>query len=98
MSASTQPRSVSDASAHLYEAFTRHFGPLDLSAHQPIVKAVSDYAAAARSHDQEKLHTASNEVYVAVTHQFGPRDFGANDPFVVALAEYGAACAAEGQS
>ncbi len=95
MSAATENRAVTDASAKLYEAFTHHFGPLDLSAHQPIVKAVSDYAAAARAHDQAKLHEAADHIYVAVTHQFGPRDFGAHDPFVVALSEYGAACAAE---
>lgn len=95
MSSATESQSVTQASAKLYEAFTHRFGPLDLSAHQPIVKAVSDYAAAARLHDQAKLHAAADEVYVALTHQFGPRDFAANDPFVVALSEYGAACAAE---
>ena len=30
---------VKQASAHLYEAMTHHYGPLDLAAHQPLVKA-----------------------------------------------------------
>ena len=31
---------VKQASSHLYEAMTHHYGPLDLAAHQPIVKAI----------------------------------------------------------
>ena len=97
-SASTSPKTLSEASAHLYEAFTHRFGPLDLSAHQPIVRAISDYAAAARSGDEEKQRAASSEIYVAITHQFGKIDLGARDQFVIALSEYGAAAAAEGRA
>ncbi len=97
MSSTTTQKTVAEASAHLYEAFTHRFGPLDLSGHQPIVKAISDYAAASRAHDQERIDAASREVYVALTHQFGKIDLGAREHFVIALSEYGAACAAEGE-
>jgi hypothetical protein len=83
---------VKAASAHLYEAMTHHYGPLDLSAHQPIVKAISEYGQRSRNNDEEGVKRASEHVYEALTRHFGPRDLGANDPVVVALAEYGKAC------
>ena len=93
----TNEESVKQASAHLYEAMTRHYGPLDLAAHQPIVKAISEYAQKSREHDDEGLTRASDRVYEALTHHFGPRDLGAGDPVVKALAEYGKACREAGK-
>ncbi|HQW51762.1 MAG TPA: hypothetical protein PL082_06865 [Tepidiformaceae bacterium] len=87
---------VKQASAHLYEAMTHHFGPLDLSAHQPLVKAIAEYGQRSREHDEEGVKQASAHVYEAMTHHFGPRDLGANDPVVHALAEYGQACRTAG--
>ena len=83
---------VKQASAHLYEAMTHHFGPLDLGAHQPLVKAVSEYAQRSREGDEEKIKDASTHIYEALTSHFGPRDLDAHDPVVKAIAEYGAAC------
>ncbi len=83
---------VKQASAHLYEAMTRHFGPLDLGAHQPLVKAVSEYAQRSREGDEAKISEASTHVYEALTSHFGPRDLDAHDPVVKAISEYGAAC------
>jgi len=83
---------VKRASAHLYEAMTHHYGPLDLSAHQPLVRAISEYGQRSREHNDEGVSQASTHVYEALTHHFGPRDLGANDPVVMALAEYGKAC------
>lgn len=87
---------VKQASAHLYEAMTHHYGPLDLSAHQPLVKAISEFGQQSRQHNDEGVTQASAHVYEALTHHFGPRDLGANDPVVKALAEYGKACRAAG--
>ena len=87
---------VKRASEHLYEAMTHHFGPLDLGAHQPIVRAVAEYAQRNREHDDEGIHAASQHLYEALTHHFGPMDLGAHDPVVKALAEYGNACRAAG--
>ncbi|MEO8540753.1 MAG: hypothetical protein ABI577_13520 [bacterium] len=87
---------VKHASSHLYEAMTHHYGPLDLSAHQPLVKAISEYGQMSRQHDDVGVTAASQHVYEALTHHFGPRDLGASDPVVMALAEYGAACRAAG--
>lgn len=87
---------VKQASSHLYEAMTHHYGPLDLSVHQPLVKAISEYGQQSREHDEEGVKQASAHVYEALTHHFGPRDLAANDPVVKALAEYGAACRAAG--
>lgn len=83
---------VRQASQHLYEAMTHHFGPLDLGAHQPLVKAISEYGTQSRAHDDEGVKLASTHVYEALTKHFGPRDLAANDPVVLALAEYGKAC------
>ena len=88
---------VKRASAHLYEAMTHHYGPLDLAAHQPLVKAISEYGQRSREHDEEGIKRASAHVYQALTHHFGPRDLGATDPVVHALAEYGQACRAAGK-
>ena len=87
---------VKHASEHLYEALTHHFGPLDLGAHQPIVRAVSEFARSHRQHDDASMQAASEHVYEALTHHFGPMDLGAHDPVVKALAEYGKACFAAG--
>ncbi|MGE0600833.1 MAG: hypothetical protein AB7J35_04255 [Dehalococcoidia bacterium] len=83
---------VKAASAHLYEAMTHHYGPLDLSAHQPIVKAISEYGQRSREHDEAGVAHASEQIYAALTHHFGPRDHAANDGVVKALSEYGKAC------
>ena len=83
---------VKEASQHLYEAMTHHFGPLDLGAHEPIVKAVAEYGQRSREGDDAKISAASQQVYEALTHHFGPRDLGAHDPIVKALAEFGQAC------
>ena len=87
---------VKQASAHLYEAMTHHYGPLDLAAHQPIVKAIAEYGQKSREHDEDGVKMASTHVYEALTHHFGPRDLSAGDPVVRALSEYGAACRAAG--
>lgn len=91
MSVATHP-TVSQASAHLYEALSHHFGPLDLSATDPVVRAISEYGQRSREHDERGIAEASRRVYEALTHHFGPRDLGANDPVVIALSEYGQAC------
>ena len=90
--ATTPEDAVKQASQHLSEAMTHHFGPLDLGAHQPLVMAVSEYAQRSREGDEEKIKAASTHVYEALTHHFGPRDLGAHDPVVMAISEYGAAC------
>lgn len=87
---------IRQASAHLYEALTHKFGPLDLSAHQPIVLAISEYGQRAREHDDEGMSRAAELVYEALTHRFGPLDMGAQQPLVLALAEFGEACKAAG--
>jgi hypothetical protein len=84
--------SVSEASAQLYEALSHHFGPLDLSATDPVVRAISEYGQRCREHDEEGIKRASAHVYEALTHHFGPRDLGATDPVVKALSAYGQAC------
>ena len=89
---------VKQASADLYEAMTHHYGPLDLSAHQPLVKAISEYGQRSRDNDEDGVKQASTHVYEALTRHFGPRDLGANDPVVVALAEYGKACREAGRA
>jgi hypothetical protein len=85
-------QAVKQASQHLYEAMTHHFGPLDLGAHQPLVLAVSEYGQRCREGDDDKIKLASTHVYEALTHHFGPRDLDAHDPVVRAIAEYGNAC------
>jgi hypothetical protein len=71
---------------------THHYGPLDLAAHQPIVKAISEYGQRSREHNEDGVKTASTHVYEALTKHFGPQDLSANDGVVKALAEYGDAC------
>jgi len=83
---------VSAASQHLYEALTHHFGPMDMGAHDPIVRAIAEYGQRCRAHDDEGTTLASKHVYEALTHHFGPLDLGAQQPIVKALAEYGKAC------
>ncbi len=84
--------SVEDASTHLYEALTHHFGPLDLGATQPIVKAISEYGQYSREGDEAKVKEASAHIWQALSHHSERLDLGANDPLVKALAEYGDAC------
>lgn len=84
--------SVHEASTHLYEAMTHHFGPVDLSATDPVVRAVTEFGQRCREHDAAGEAVASAHVYEALSHHFGPRDFAANDPLVVALSEYAQAC------
>ena len=83
---------VQEASQHLYEALSHHFGPLDLGAHQPLVLAISEYAQRCRQRDDDGMARASTKVYEALTHHFGPMDLGAHQPIVIALADYGRAC------
>lgn len=82
---------VQAASQALYEALTHHFGPLDLGAHDPLVRSIAEYGERARARDDEGMRAASEHVYEAMTHRFGPRDLGAQDPIVKALAAYGEA-------
>ena len=37
---------IKEASTHVYEALTHHFGPRDLGAHDPVVMAIAEYGAA----------------------------------------------------
>jgi hypothetical protein len=83
---------VHQASTHLYEALSHHFGPVDLSANDPIVRAISEFGQRCREHDGAGEAAASAHVYEALSRHFGPRDFAANDPLVVALSEYAQAC------
>jgi hypothetical protein len=83
---------LKQASQALYEAMTHHFGPLDLGAHQPLVRAISEFGQRHREDDEAGSQLASRHVYEAMTHHFGPRDLGAHDPVVVALVAYGTAC------
>jgi hypothetical protein len=46
--ASPVESAVQSASQHLYEALTHRFGPLDLGAHEPIVRALAEYGKASR--------------------------------------------------
>ena len=87
---------VEEASAHLYEALTHHYGPLDLAAHQPLVRAISEYGQRCREGDEANIAEASKHVWVVLSHRAERLDLGAADPFVKALSEYGAACRAAG--
>jgi hypothetical protein len=40
---------VKQASTHVYEALTHHFGPRDLGAADPVVKALAEYGQACRN-------------------------------------------------
>ena len=44
---------VKAASAHVYEALTHHFGPRDLAANDPVVKALAEYGQACRDAGQK---------------------------------------------
>ena len=95
MSATADP-TVSQASAHLYEALSRHAGNLDLSATDPLVRAISEYGQANREHDDEKVQRASKHVWEELSKHRITMDLGAQDPVVRALSEYGEACKREG--
>lgn len=96
--AANPEQAVKAASAHLYEAMTHHYGPLDLGAHQPLVKAISEYGQRCRENDEAGQAAASTHITEALTSHFGPRDLGANDPVTRAIAEYGAACRKAGRA
>jgi hypothetical protein len=83
---------VEEASGHVYEALTHHFGPLDLGATQPIVKAISEYGQRCREGDEAAIKEASSHIWQALSHHSERLDLGAHDPLVKALAEYGDAC------
>ncbi|MGE5597590.1 MAG: hypothetical protein ACM3S1_16320 [Hyphomicrobiales bacterium] len=95
MTTTTTP-TVQQASEHLYEALTHHFGPLDMSANDPIVRAIAEYGQRAREHDSAGIDAASKHLYEVLSHHSQRLDLGADDPFVRALSEYRAACWAEG--
>ncbi len=95
MSATT-PISVAEASTRLYEALTKHFGPRDFDAHDPLVIAISEYGQRSREGDEAGISEASKHVYEALTHHQGNRDFDAHDHVVLALADYREACRAAG--
>jgi len=88
--------SVEEASARLYEALTHHYGPLDLSADQPLVRAVVEYGERCRERDEEGIAQASAHIWQVLSHHSERLDLGARDPIVQALSEYGAACRAAG--
>lgn len=95
MSATT-PLSVADASTRLYEALTKHFGPRDFDAHDPLVIAIAEYGQRSREGDEAAVALASEHVYEAMTHHQGNRDFDAHDHVVLALADFRDACRAAG--
>src|SRR4051812_37218069 len=79
---------IHEASTHLYEALSHHFGPIDLSAGDPVVRAISEFGQRCREHDATGEAAASAHVYEALSRHFGPHDFAANDPLIIALSEY----------
>ncbi|MCC7366100.1 MAG: hypothetical protein IT303_17175 [Dehalococcoidia bacterium] len=87
---------VEQASQHLYEALTHHFGNLDLGANDPVVRAISAYGQQCRQHDEEGIVQASKHLWEVLSHHSERLDLGAEDPVVKALSEYGAACRAAG--
>lgn len=89
---------VEQASAHVYEALTHHFGPLDLGANQPLVRAISEYGQRCRQGDEEKIKEASSHIWQELSHHRERLDLGAHDPLVIALAEYGDACRRAGKA
>ena len=93
----TAEEAVHRASAHLYEALTHHFGPLDLGAHEPLVLAVSAYGQQCRAGDEDRIHAATHRIFEAMTHHFRPLDLGAHEPITVAISEFGSACRAAGR-
>ncbi|MEX0784313.1 MAG: hypothetical protein WD557_16855 [Dehalococcoidia bacterium] len=93
---SSDTLTVAQASEHVYEALTHHFGPLDLGANQPLVKAISEYGQRSREGDEAAIKEASAHIWQALSHHKERLDLGANDPLVKALAEYGDACRREG--
>ncbi len=92
----TETLTVERASAHLYEALTHHFGPLDLGANDPLVRAITEYGQRCREGDEERIHEASAHVWEVLSHHQERLDLGASDPLVKALAEFGEACRREG--
>jgi hypothetical protein len=90
------PASVSEASAHLYEALSHHKGVMDLGASDPLVRAIAAYGQACRAHDEAAVHTASQHVWEELSKHKITLDLGADDPVVWALSEFGEACRREG--
>lgn len=83
---------IEEASAHVYEALSHRFGPLDLGATDPLVKAISEYGQRCREGDEEAINEASSHIWQALSHRSERLDLGANDPLVKALAQFGDAC------
>lgn len=96
MNDSMSTLSVEQASERLYEALTHHYGPLDLAANQPIVRAISEYGQRSREHNEAGIEAASKQIWQVLSHHSERLDLAANDPVVKALSEYGAACRAAG--
>jgi hypothetical protein len=93
---STTVLSTAEASTHLYEALSHHLGNLDMSATDPLVRAIAEYGQRCREHDEAGQAAASEHIYQALTHRFGPMDLAADQPVVRALAEFGEAYRAAG--
>ncbi|HEX6031650.1 MAG TPA: hypothetical protein VFY90_09455 [Tepidiformaceae bacterium] len=89
---------VEQASTHVYEALTHHFGPMDLSAKQPLVRAISEYGQRCREGDEDRIKEASAHIWQELSHHSERLDLGAHDPLVKALAEYGQACRRAGKA
>jgi hypothetical protein len=96
MSTTADPPTVAQASKRLWEALSRHKITMDLSASDPLVRAVSAYGQACRQGDDETIAATSKHVWEELGHHQVTMDLSANDPFVKALAEYGEACRREG--
>jgi hypothetical protein len=96
MSATGTPVSVHDASQHLWEAMSHHQITLDMSASDPIVRAVTAYGQACREQDAAAIKATSAHVWEELSHHSVTLDLGADDPLVKALSEYGEACKREG--
>lgn len=92
----SQAPTVQEAGERLYAALTHHFGPLDLSADQPLVRAVVEYGERCREGDDEAIGKASARIWEVLSHHKERLDLGARDPVVQALSEYGTACRAAG--
>ena len=96
MSSVTAPLSVKEASQHLWEALSHHSVTMDMSASDPLVRAITQYGQTCREHGEEAVKTASAHVWEELSHHSVTLDLGANDPLMKALSEYGDACRREG--
>ncbi|MFN0146008.1 MAG: hypothetical protein ACKVT1_05825 [Dehalococcoidia bacterium] len=96
MSSVTSPMTVKEASQHLWEALSHHSVTMDMSASDPLVRAITRYGQTCREHGEEAVKAASAHVWEELSHHSVTLDLGANDPVIKALAEYGEACRHEG--